>query len=55
MTCSPHRSKSDKGAASGEKKEDPQTEEMAKFKDLAKQLLGVSKEALQRELGKKKT
>jgi hypothetical protein len=53
MTHSPHRSQGGKGAASGEKKE-AMGEEMAKFKDLAKRLLGVSKDELVKEIKNKK-
>jgi hypothetical protein len=54
MVHSPHRSPSGKGAASGEKKQETEGEEMVKFKDLTKKLLGVSKEGLQREIDKHK-
>ena len=53
MTHSPHRSPSGKGAESGERK--PETEETAKFKDLAKKLLRVPKEELRREMEKHKS
>ena len=54
MVHSPHRSQSGKGEASGESKNQTEGEEMAKFKDLAKRLLHVSKEDVQRELEKHK-
>ncbi|MBI4725417.1 MAG: hypothetical protein HY765_10715 [Rhodomicrobium sp.] len=54
MMHSPHRPPSGKGEASGEKKPETETEDMAKFKDLAKKLLNVSKEDLQREIEKHK-
>jgi len=53
MTRSPHRSQSGKGEESGKKKE-ATGEEMAKFKDLAKRLLKVSKEELQHQLDEEK-
>jgi hypothetical protein len=47
MTRSPHRSQSSgKGGASGESEKPTEGEEMARFKDLAKRLVGISNKQL---------
>lgn len=53
MMRSPHSSQSDKAVASGVKETIP-SKETTKFKDLAKRLFDVPKEALQREIENKK-